>query len=650
MLNNKKIIAVCCATLRELSVLEPIDAICEAANEHGLYVQIYQAFEELGDDSDLNQGERSVFELIDYRSLCGMIIFGERIKDLTAINELINNAKKYDLPVVSLDQKHEGCYNVTYGYANAFEEIVRHLVEYHRFKKFFVMAGIKNNSFSDERVDVIRRVFAENNICLKDEDIAYGGFWEGPTQEALDKFFEEEREIPDAFIALNDAMAIIIINELQKRGYLVPDDVVVTGFDGINLAESFIPKVTTAKQQFDIAGKKAVEFIYEHISGVRSEVCDVEIPFKVKLRQSCGCQMIDISGVTESIHGLYSNFDKCKRFGTYMDQMTRRMFVKSDIDSMLSNAEAHSVFLDNHDYIFFCVKKDYLLLDKEFYEKACANDPSILKEENNYVVLMQTERGKGDFSTVKGFKGEDLLPDIEKWHEKVGNFLITSIHAGYDVYGHMIMEYKIGNRDTYKTRMYVNRIANVLLLIKQKSIITSSISELKTAKEQLEIMNALDSMTNSYNRRGFYQRFPDFISDKKSGYITVFSIDLDRLKPINDTYGHKEGDFAIGALSDSLAEAVGDNGLSARFGGDEFVALMYHENEDTYIADKTYKKIVDRLNEKKAESNKPYDIICSMGAVQVPVSEDIDIEALISKADKRLYEMKRKHHDEMEQV
>lgn len=639
----QNIIAICCATLRELSVLEPIDMICQTANEHGMGVQIFQSFEELDVETEVNRGEEKVFDLINYDILCGMVIFGEKIKNKQIIQRMIDEAAKRDIPVVSFDQKNEGCHNVTFDYADAFEQLVRHLVEYHKFQTYFVMAGVKNNSFSDERLDVIRRVFAENNLSLKEEDIAYGDFWEIPTKNAMEEFFETHKELPEAFIALNDTMAMVVIDEIQKRGYKVPDDVVVTGFDGIYLAENFVPKITTAKQQFDKAGNWAVKIIMDYQAGELTDLLDVSIPFTTQIRQSCGCHGVDTSGVTGNIRGLYTEFENCKRFGTYMDQMARRMVANGTVMGFKEDAIASAYFVDNHDNLFICLKKDLLRVDRDFLEAFEKENPKAYADKEKNMVLV-AHKGENFAEEFADFSEKELLPSCEKIQKSIPNLLVVTIHDGADIYGYMVANYKIGSRDTYKTKMYTNRLSNAVLLIVQRNLIANSNHELLLAKNKLEEMYNLDPMTGIYNRRGFFQNCSGFLEKKKEGYVTVLSVDLDWLKPINDTYGHQEGDFTIKTLSVCLKEMVGDDGLLARFGGDEFVAMIYQDTITEDMTTSLWENMAARLDIKKKEAEKPYDISCSLGAVTQEWKPDLDVETMISASDKILYAMKRKHH------
>lgn len=650
-LKDKNVIGVCCAALRQLSVLEPLSAICRTANAIGLRVHIFQSFEEFEEDTDLSCGEESVYDLINYDMLCGLVVFGERIKDQTIIRSLVDKAMEHGIPVVSFDQKQKDCFNLTFEYADAFEQIVRHLVEHHHFTKYFVMAGLKDNAFSDERLDVIRRVFAENGLTLKEEDIAYGGFWELPAKAVMEDFFAKNRELPEAFIALNDTMATVIIDELQKRGYNVPKDTTVTGFDGIELAENFIPKITTAKQQFEDAGRIVVELIDDYRNGKITEVCDVQVPFQMQLSQSCGCESIDFSHFSRSVRGLETNYENSKRFAFYMDQMTRRMTAKSNMESMLNNAASYAQFVDTHDYKYLCVKKSFMQYDDAYFNRLSKINPVFTDYvKKDMVLLFKSELDEFEVGSMTDFCGRDLLPNLEEVHEKVKNLLFISIHVGKDVYGYMAANFILGNKDIYKTRMYSDKLANALLLIKQKSLLTNSNRELEKAKNELEMMYILDPMTGIYNRRGFYQKYEEFLVKQQGGYVSVVSVDLDRLKPLNDTYGHQEGDFAIKSLGEALKEMVGENGLCARFGGDEFVAILHHDKKMDDITEVLWNDMVERLEQKRRALLKPYAIRTSLGVVQEPMSANMDIDALISKSDKLLYEMKRLHHEQEDEA
>ena len=94
------------------------------------------------------------------------------------------------------------------------------------------MAGLPDNPFSIERVDAYRRVLKEHQIPFEEDHVLYGEFWEAPAKRALRSYLDAGGEVPEAFICANDTMAVTVCDELVERGVRVPQDCIVTGFDG----------------------------------------------------------------------------------------------------------------------------------------------------------------------------------------------------------------------------------------------------------------------------------------------------------------------------------------------------------------------------------------------------------------------------------
>jgi diguanylate cyclase len=91
----------------------------------------------------------------------------------------------------------------------------------------------------------------------------------------------------------------------------------------------------------------------------------------------------------------------------------------------------------------------------------------------------------------------------------------------------------------------------------------------------LESLTRRDSLTGLLNRRAFEDRVASLIQSRRNGAeVAVFLVDLDRFKPINDSYSHDAGDQVLIAMGERLAQVAGDTGVAARFGGDEFALAM----------------------------------------------------------------------------
>lgn len=164
-----------------------------------------------------------------------------------------------------------------------------------------------------------------------------------------------------------------------------------------------------------------------------------------------------------------------------------------------------------------------------------------------------------------------------------------------------------------------------------------------TAERELAAIQlaTLDDLTNINNRRGFMllaQHSLNLFCRENIPASLVF-IDLNRFKPINDQFGHAEGDRALKAFADQIKLACRESDLFARLGGDEFVALL--TNTDKTAAEEVVSRLrknVDRYNQKE---HRGYDIEFSYGIVEYNRTEHKDLDELLSAGDSLMYERKK---------
>ncbi|MBR5386647.1 MAG: GGDEF domain-containing protein [Clostridiales bacterium] len=155
-------------------------------------------------------------------------------------------------------------------------------------------------------------------------------------------------------------------------------------------------------------------------------------------------------------------------------------------------------------------------------------------------------------------------------------------------------------------------------------------------------MISVDPLTNLNNRKTidhYYEMWHDDKDDNASLYLLM--VDANKFKSINDTYGHLQGDKALIRIADAMRLAIKGHhkrSLIARYGGDEFVILIWAENE---VAVQNIIARIDReLRKLNKEANAPYDLTVSIGYEKA--SPDISLKDLIENADEHLYSEKAK--------
>jgi diguanylate cyclase (GGDEF)-like protein len=120
--------------------------------------------------------------------------------------------------------------------------------------------------------------------------------------------------------------------------------------------------------------------------------------------------------------------------------------------------------------------------------------------------------------------------------------------------------------------------------------------------------------------------------------VLLIFIDVDRLKDINDTWGHLAGDRALIDTARVLRESCREADIVARLGGDEFVALMTVDSDQT--GELISSRIKARVDLHNAETQRGFQLSLSVGATRSK-AEGAVLADLLSRADAALYDQKR---------
>ncbi|MDR2589470.1 MAG: GGDEF domain-containing protein [Oscillospiraceae bacterium] len=156
--------------------------------------------------------------------------------------------------------------------------------------------------------------------------------------------------------------------------------------------------------------------------------------------------------------------------------------------------------------------------------------------------------------------------------------------------------------------------------------------------QTIQTLSITDELTELLNRRGFFQFSYSRLQhlNRSPGVIPiVMFIDMDGLKSINDQYGHKEGDFAIAKFSEILKEAIREEDIVGRIGGDEFAILS--SVKAMANSKQLEERIRARFDEYNSKNLHPFIIAGSIGSVTLEYSTKECFEAAMLSADSVLY-------------
>ncbi len=177
------------------------------------------------------------------------------------------------------------------------------------------------------------------------------------------------------------------------------------------------------------------------------------------------------------------------------------------------------------------------------------------------------------------------------------------------------------------------------LVDESSGIVMSAVSILRDITEQKQVTAMLahdaehDALTGMYNRRHFEKALSDCIATRRpDDEHAVLFIDLDGFKVINDTLGHDGGDRALCAAATAFESCILGSDVFARWGGDEFVALLYHCNRQN--AEHIGRRMIEAL------AHTDYGSIIGAG-VGVSALNGFDMTEVIRRADQACYAAKK---------
>ncbi len=201
--------------------------------------------------------------------------------------------------------------------------------------------------------------------------------------------------------------------------------------------------------------------------------------------------------------------------------------------------------------------------------------------------------------------------------------------------------YLILEKDTDSiSRTFQERIKSsvVLMLISLAACIMVTTAVFIIYNRRMVTVENPDELTGLPNRKLFTKQYQTLLRKHHEQKKTLFMLDIDNFKEINDTCGHMYGNAVLAMVGEELRKAIAEYGNASRWGGDEFLGVLTAEPEE---AKRILGLFMDAL--KKKETNGHSHVTVSIGLVEI--GRTLGLEQLLKKADEVLYSSKEGGRD-----
>ncbi|MDO5154607.1 MAG: GGDEF domain-containing protein [Eubacteriales bacterium] len=580
----------------------------------------------LNDNAENTIGELNIFELPDLKEFDAALIFANGLDFPQMLDEIKQRCDEANIPVILTGLDDGQHYFVGADNKIGMRDLCAHILDVHHVKNIVYIAGSRDSMDSNVRLQAIQDTMREHGLELEEKNIYYTNWEPYGVLQVFNKRIDLG-DVPDAIVCVNDMLAMIVCEELGKRGMRIPEDILVTGFDNEFLAQVYSPSISSVDQRLDLIGEKCALILKKIWNGEpceRMHVVDCEFVSS----ESCGCVCAkDFDAVRRSIGR--RKFLESMNDSSFTLRMTNieRGVMKGKEFNDLSKSFCQ-IYGGNNVY----EKKSFHIILDPLFEKMVHNHDKKFRtkgypEKMNAVFSMD----EGNVKNISEFETKKLVPQIVDT-EKNRLFIFLPLHDDERAMGYIVFcdDYE-KVKETGALRKYVSRM-NIVL--------SKHLNDLKVEvlHHRLLELTETDVLTHVKNRTAYESREEILEAGIASNDDYAFAIaifDVNGLKQVNDQYGHEKGDDYIVRASQLICVTFKKSAVY-RIGGDEFAVVL--EGPDYEAREALMEQFVQKMNETEQEGKAIYEkVSVASGYATFDCKKDKSVADVFKRADARMY-------------
>ena len=570
----------------------------------------------------------SIFNLINYEDFDGIIVLSDLIGNQRVLERERLRIIKSGKPAVTINKKLEGicCLRVD-NYAGMYE-MLDHMVKMHNITDLAYITGKETSIDITDRYRAYAQVLKDNNIQFDEKKVftietcdyhcAY---------RFLDDYVKSGKKLPAAIACANDLIALALLKVCAENKIKVPEQLKIVGFDDMTEVQCTKPSITTVRNNTELLGAEAISRLLCGVNG--SQI------FKMKsspvFRQSCGCAYSTTSEQNLFTLNILDDANKKEEFDTQMETLGEIFTEAADVFTLLTNIE--NFFIKSHGF----EGTDFCIFMKSDWTSVLINSAENLPQNLSYGTQVQSLCSVQDNKKYlrEMINTRDLIPSKMKSEGSNLYLFLPIFHHSY-VHGYYVTKNNTAMIDNRYGYVWTRTLGNSIEHFRKKNMY-------KQMSQQYLKLSTKDALSGMLNRQGLEKLAkPFFAQNKKNGLTTVlFFVDINKMKHINDQFGHLHGDLAVKTVSAAVLETVPRNWLCIRYGGDEFLVVG---NSKNYNGEDYCTLIKERLHSKTAVMHLPYNLSASVGTYTVPANSNLTLEQAVENVDNIMYEQKQAFH------
>lgn len=595
-----------------------------------------------------NGGECNIYRLPNYADFDGILLdisnaFNAEINTfaLDGIQYAIDAAAASGKPVISMANYIEGFHYVGIDNYGAMASVIAHLHEVMGLTDFWFAMGPRGNYENQIRTKALKDYCHAHGLPCEADRFYAESFVVECGHHAFGHFLERHGgRLPQAVICANDQIALGICQAAEASGYSVPRDLKVTGFDNLDMTAYVSPSITTVDQLCWTMGDACIDTMCRIWRG--EDVPKViYTPTELLLRETTG--HVDNRQSDNNQH-VAEFIRRDTSLTEFRYKLSALQYQLPGCDSIREICHALTQCLES-----LSCKGISLVLDRELFEVGKMMDFNAPQDLQDAASRLPTEGYSDTLELVYAWQAGDkgrfnrrrILHTLRD--ELTGapreNYLFVPLH---------FMEYTVGYLTLWNCLdlMHIKCVSSIVNTLTMALRSYFARRDLSYVNRMLSGISMKDEMTGLYNRLGYHNLGHRLFREvcAEGGRLGILFIDMDKLKYINDTHGHAQGDQAICCVSNAITHSLPKRAIPVRFGGDEFLALIPIDGSEAMDA---IVAAIHRALPAEAGRQGVADVPgISTGFVITDPDADQTLDEYVDAADTLMYKQKREKQAE----
>ncbi len=615
MNSDRKMIGICLSQAHTFLKTDLVSELARAAGAEGYGILVFNSSLDYYWSRKGGNVTRCVYDLIRYDALAALVILHENIYDMPLLEKMIRRGNDERIPVFYLGGVHDRCISIVDDYADAYKSVIRHIVRDHGATDLFFIGGLPEEDNSLLRLRCFREVLGEFGIPCPAENIAFGNYIEPVAAEIIRDMVATRPRLPQAVICANDSMAAAVCDEFKRHGIRVPEDVIVTGFDGTPTAYLVHPQLTTCNSNPGELADRVVSLLREWDAGITPPaVC--KHSYTPVIAESCGC-----TGYT------HPRFNALHTFRQAEAMFNHENTTYYAVEQMLEMTDVHDVLYQLSSLL---LPDSALYINRSLLEADPDAEYTATDLEGELIMIPYRAPDK-PLAFRKVYRKDMPVPNPAS----SGATIISIVHSSTLVCGY----FAACSSDLAADAQLIKRMGDVLNLV--FSIQIGRIRQ-RQLRAHLENNLYLDSSTGLNNLKGLIRWFDAYAAspENRSRPLTLSVYGIPRFSYIFETYGMGEMEEIVRMTAETLQAANPEALALARISEDQFVVLNSAE-DDSRLSALITRRVGDfyrKIEQYNAGNTKPYFLEINCGCTSMASGwENATLENLISLAVGEMY-------------